>query len=80
MFGDYLRAGLIWIGAAFLDTLLKAIGDELLAVADCSLAPVSTQICTYGQAVIDYFLLAVTLSLIVLLVFRAWRENRAAGI
>jgi len=77
MFGDYLRAGLIWIGAAFLDTLLNVFGDELLGVADCSLAPMSTQICTYGQYIVDYFLLSVTLSLIVMLSFRAWSENRA---
>lgn len=79
MFGTYLRVGLIWVGAAFLDSLLKAFGDELLAIADCTVPPVSTQICSYGQYAIDYFLLAVTLSLIVLLVFRAWMENRAAG-
>ena len=83
MFGHYARAGLIWLGAAVLDMLLKAFGDELLAIADCSLPPTGVQpvqICTYGQYVIDYFLFGVTLGLIAMLLMRGWIENQAPGL
>ncbi len=80
MFGRYVRAALIWAGAALLDMLLNTIGTELLAIADCSIPSVETQICTYGQYTIDYFLFAVTISLLVYLLFRAWVENQATGL
>lgn len=80
MFGRYTRAGMIFAGAALLDMLLKTFGDELLAIADCSLPPTTTQICTYGQTVIDWFLFAVAVSLLVYLLFRAWVENQATGL
>lgn len=80
MFGRYVRAGLIFAGAALLDMLLNAFGSELLGVADCSAAPVETSICAYGQTTVDWFLPAVALSLLVYLFFRAWVENQATGL
>lgn len=81
MFGHYVRAGLIWLGAALVDMLLKAMGDPLLDVADCSVPPVpGLQICTYGQYLVDYFLFGVTLSLLAYLLMRAWIENQAPGL
>lgn len=80
MFGRYVRAALIWAGAAVVDMLLAQFGGEMLDIADCSLAPIETDICTYAQLTIDWFLFAVTVSLLVYLLFRAWVENQAAGL
>ena len=80
MFGRYVRAALIWAGAALVDMLLDTFSTELLDIADCSLSPIETSICSYAQTTIDWFLFAVTVSLLVYLFFRAWVENQTPGL
>lgn len=76
MLGDWLRAGGIFLVAALLDSVIHLVGEKLLGIADASAAPVDTQIVTYGQYAIDWWLEAVGISLLILLIFRAWKENR----
>lgn len=76
MLGEWLRAGAYVVVAAFVYSIVFAIGSQLLGVADASKAPVDTPIVTYGQQALDWWLFAVGLSLLIMLLFAAWRENK----
>lgn len=77
MLGDYIRAALIFTIAGLFDMYLAELGKEFLGVASCPSAPIQTNMCSQTQLAIDYFLVGVALSLIVYLLFAAWRENQA---
>lgn len=79
MFGHYARAIIYGLGLMVVASAFTVVADDILAVADCSVPPVSTSMCTQGQYAITYFPLAAALSIFVMLLFRAWVENQAPG-
>lgn len=76
MLGDWLRVGGYAVLVAFIYSIVWTIGNKLLGVADASKAPMDTNIVTYGQHALDWWLLAVGFSLLIMLLFAAWRENK----
>lgn len=81
MIGAVFRAALILAVSTLLDIILHEFGDPLLNdVADPSNLPGSAPpLVEWGQSFIDWFYVAVLLSLFVYLLVAAWRDNTAPG-
>lgn len=78
MIAQYLRAALVFVVAVLIDALLQTMGSELLGVANADKLPSDAPpLVQWGHLFLDYFLVAVLISLLIYLLVAAWLENQA---